>query len=191
METHINYITKLAFLELRRLSHIRPYIDVESAKTLASAFVLSRLDYCNSLFAGLPENKLDKLQRVQNGAARLILKKRKYERVTPLLKQLHWLPVRARIEYKLALLCFKSKHAQSPGYINDLVSPHRSLRSLRSSSSDTLAIPKTKLKNFGDRAFSFSGPTAWNNLPNNIKGCKSLTTFRSQLKTFLFRKYLE
>ena len=106
MDSQINHISKVTYLEIRRLGHLRSYLDIKEASTLASAFILSRLDYCNSLLAGLPNDKLDKLQRIQNSAARLVLRRSKYDHATPMLKELHWLPIRARIriEYnKLAL----------------------------------------------------------------------------------------
>ena len=92
MDTQINYLYKITYLELKRITNIKKSIDIETPKTLVSSFILSRLDYCNSLLAGISKDKLNRLRRVQNSAARLILKVPRSEHITPLLKQLHWLP---------------------------------------------------------------------------------------------------
>ena len=100
MESQLNHVCKLSYLELRRLAHLGPYLNMDSIKKLVSAFVLSRLDYCNSLFAGLSNDKITKLQRIQNTAARLVLKQPKRHHISPLLKDLHWLSIKARIDIK-------------------------------------------------------------------------------------------
>ena len=136
MESQLNHVCKLSYLELRRLAHLRPYLNMDAMKKLVSAFVLSRLDYCNSLFAGLSNDKITKLQRIQNNAARLELKQPKLHHIRPLLKDLHWLPIKARIDYTVALLCFKCLNNNSPVYIKDLIVPYTPARMLRSSSSN-------------------------------------------------------
>lgn len=156
------------------------------------AFVLSRLDYCNALLAGLSEEKINRLQRIQNHAARLVLRKSKREHVTPLLRTLHWLPVRARIDYKLASLCYKCLHCDTmPPYLADLITSYVPQRSLRSQSALLLTVPSVSLKSFGERSFAFTGPKTWNSLPLEIRKSTTLTTFKSKLKTYLFRKYLD
>ena len=103
----MDHVCKRSYLELRRLAHLRPYLNMDAMKKLVSAFVLSRLDYCNSLFAGLSEDKTTKLQRIQNKATRLVLNLPKRHHISPLLKDLQWLLIEAGIDYKVALLCFK------------------------------------------------------------------------------------
>ena len=107
VEMQVNQLRKVLYFQLHRISKIRSFLTVDTANTLAVAFILTRLDYCNSLLAGLPDHKLAKLQRVQNSAARLVLRKPWRESATPLLKILHWLPVKARIEYKVSTLCYQ------------------------------------------------------------------------------------
>ena len=96
----------MAYLEIRRIGSIRQYLSVEATKTLVSSLVLSRLDYCNAVLAGCPQVLLDKIQRVINCSARLIYKASKSVHITPLLFDLHWLPINSRIQYKIALTCF-------------------------------------------------------------------------------------
>ena len=132
MKEHISFICKTAFLEVRRISTIRHYFTDDSTKTLVVSLVLSRIDCCNSLLAGLPLSLVGKLQRVQNCAARLVAHVPPHIHITPVLRHLHWLPVRARISYKTACLCFNAITASTPAYLSDLLhlySPSRSLRS--------------------------------------------------------------
>ena len=93
----------------------------DSVKTLVTSLVLSRLDYYNSLLAGITEQKISKLQKAQNCAARLILGKPRSESATSMLKTLHWLPVKARIEYKISGLCYNTLHSSMPPYLKDLL----------------------------------------------------------------------
>ena len=98
MQKHVSSICCASFLEHRRIASIRPYLSQSAAARLVAAMVISRLDYCNSVFTGLPADHIARLQRVQNNAARLVLqkKKRRRDHITPLLKELHWLPVKFR-----------------------------------------------------------------------------------------------
>ncbi len=155
-----------------------------------SAFVLSRLDYCNSLFAGLPDCLLERLQKAQNHAACIILRKRKFDHAKPLLRQLHWLPVCARVEYKLATLCYRSLHDLSPAYISDLLTLYLPSRSLRSSNAGHLTIPRFHLKKYGGRSVAFVGPSTYNALPQALKKAPTLSAFKAGLKTHLFKLHL-
>jgi len=121
--------------------------------------------------------------------ARLILGGRKYYHVTPLLKELHWLPVEQRIIFKILLLTFKALKSLCPSYISDLLQTYKPTRSLRSSSKNLLVISRSKLKSYGDRAFSAYAPKLWNDIPETIKYSKILNSFKRDLKTYLFKRY--
>ena len=110
------------------------------------AFVTSKLDYCHSLLSGLSQNQIQRLQYVQNSAARLLTGTRKYDSITPILKELHWLPMAERIDFKILLLTFKSLHNMAPIYLRELLSPYIPLRTLRSSSKSSLVIPRCMVK---------------------------------------------
>ncbi|KAK7107751.1 hypothetical protein V1264_015614 [Littorina saxatilis] len=188
MQKHISFVCKCAFFELRKISSVRSFLTLQATVQLVSSLILSRLDYCNSLLAGLPTEELDRLQRVQNSAARLILQKSKKDHVTPLLTTLHWLPMKYRIEYKLALLGYRCFEKSLPPYLSHSLSIYEPSRSLRSSSEKLLRIPKTRTKTFGERTFRYQIPTVWNSLPSSIRDSSSLSSFKTQLKTYLFRK---
>ena len=142
--THISQVTKTAFFHLRNISRIRAYLSLDDAKTLMHAFVFSRIDYCNALFAGLPKKTTDRLQLVENAAARVLTKTKKWEHITPVLKSLHWLPVSYRIDFKIILLVFKALHGLAPSYLSDCVSRYNPDRPLRSSTADLLTVPPLK-----------------------------------------------
>ena len=134
---------------------IRKYLSLDSLLALIHAFITSRLDFCNGLLYGLPKSQIAKLQRVQNAAARLAMTIGKYSHVTQVLQDLHWLPVSARIYFKILILVFKAIHGLSLPYISDLnsVKP-KSSYNLRSNSSLLLEPPKEKmLSTLGDRSF--------------------------------------
>ena len=137
---------------------------------------------------GSPQFILDKFQRVQNCAARLVMKSRKCDHVQPLLRSLHWLPVHLRIDDKISTLCFNTFTNSSPVYIAQLLSVYTPSRHLRSSSDTrTLRISFIKTKSFGQRAFSFTGPTQWNLPPYGLGQSVSSPAFKTALKTHLFR----
>ncbi|XP_037648071.1 uncharacterized protein LOC119501650 [Sebastes umbrosus] len=144
------------------------------------------IDYCNSLLYGISNTSINKLQLVQNAAARLLNHTKSWHHITPVLKDLHWLPVSHRISYKILTLTYKALHQLAPPYLSELLSPYQPQRSLRSTSAGLLSTPKSKLRSFGDRAFSRAAPKLWNSLPKLIRDSDSLTTFQSRLKTHLF-----
>ena len=137
---------------------------------LVHAFIMCRLDNWSSLLYGLPKHLLiHRLQLVQNCAPRLILCGAKHERITPFLRELHWLPLEQRIIFKILLLTFKALNHLSPSYIRDLLQTYKPSRSLRSSTMNLLVTPRLRLKFYGDCAFSVCAPKLWNNLPQNVK----------------------
>ena len=135
LSMQVNQLCKVLYFQLRRISKIRSFQTVDAADTLAVAFILSRLDYCNSPLAGLPDHKLAKLQRIQNSAARFVLRKPRRKsaprREMALLKILHWLPVKARIEYKISTLCYQCLNSVAmPSYLCELFQTYKATRTL-------------------------------------------------------------
>ena len=120
MKQHISSLCRTTFLALRRIASIRPFLSNSSIEKLVASMITSRLDYCNATFAGVADEQIARIQKIQNNAARLILKKSKRDHVTPLLKELHWLPVKYRIQYKLATLAFRHFDGTLPPYLSSL-----------------------------------------------------------------------
>lgn len=183
---HINKVTKTSFFHLRNITKVRPFIRQEDAEKLIHAFITSRLDYCNALFTGLPKKTTERLQLIQNCAARLITKTRRREHITPILATLHWLPVTFRIDFKILLLAYKALNGQGPSYITNSLTNYVPTRTLRSSTAGLLGTTRNSQKKIGDAAFVNYAPKLWNALPKNIREADSLDIFKRQLKTYLF-----
>ena len=171
MTDHISHMCKVIYLELRRLKQASKYLNESSMKKLTSSFILSRLDYCNSLFVNLPTYQLQKLQ---NYAARIIFNKPRKSHVTPLLLDLHWLPIKARIDYKIAMLVYKCLNGLAPPYISKLINIYSPPRSLRSASKNLLEQRVCNYKSIGERSFSFYAPVLWNSLPQFLRVQRSV-----------------
>lgn len=189
MERHVLCQSRNAFIALRSLSRIKQHLSPKCIETLIHAFISSKIDYCNSLYLGVPHCIIDKLQRVQNAAARLITGGRKHDRITPILYKLHWLPVCQRIKFKVLLTVYKAKHGMCPAYISDLIQDHTPSRALRSSDVALLSVPFTRSSYVKERSFAFAAPKLWNSLPLEIRNCNSMNSFKSNLKTFLFKEH--
>ena len=187
LDKHVSSVCKSALFHLRNIAKIRMYLTSESTKTLVHAYVTCRLDNCNSLLLGSPEYIIQKLQRVQNCAARLVAGQPRAAHIRPVLKELHWLPVEQRITFKVLLLTFKALNNLAPPYLSQLIVPYNPTRNLRSASKHLLEVPNVRLKSYGDRAFSVAAPKHWNDIPLDIKLSGSVDVFKSRLKTYLFR----
>ena len=189
LSAQVTSLCQQMFMEIRKISLHRNFLPDDVVTQLMISLVLSKMDYCNSLFINLPQNLLDKLQRVQNCAAKICLRKRKYDHVTPLLKSLHWLPVKERIVYKIATLCHKYFLGTLPFYLSSLLKKPQSTRNLRSSDDRTaLFQPMKNLKSYGERSFEFNGPQIWNALPREIREIECHDSFKRALKHHLFLK---
>jgi hypothetical protein len=140
MEAHVTTVCRSIFMNIRNIRQICSFLDENAVKTLVHATITSRLDYCNSLLIGIPSSQLDRLQRAQNTAARLITHTKRFDHITPVLLELHWLPIRQRIWYKVALLVFKCLHDLAPPYLKSLIQQRAAPRSLRSSTQLLSAI---------------------------------------------------
>ena len=185
-DRHISSVIGSSFYQLRLLSKIKNFLSPKTLEMAVHAFVTSRLDYCNSLYCGISKSQIARLQLVQNAAARFLLKRRKYEHVTPILRSLHWLPICQRIDFKILLFVYKSLHNKAPVYLSELLHSYTPSRRLRSCDHALLVVPRARLKRRGERAFAVAGPRLWNTLPLEIRLAPTLSIFKSLLKTFLF-----
>uniref|UniRef100_A0A8C2F244 Reverse transcriptase domain-containing protein n=1 Tax=Cyprinus carpio TaxID=7962 RepID=A0A8C2F244_CYPCA len=187
---HIATTTRSCRFALYNIRKIRPFLSEQATQLLVQALVLSRLDYCNALLAGLPACTIKPLQLIQNAAARVVFNEPKTAHVTPLLIRLHWLPVAARIKFKVLMLAYKTTTGTAPTYLNSLVQSYAPSRSLRSASERRLVLPSQRGSKSLSRTFSWTAPSWWNDLPISIRTAESLLIFKKHLKTHLFRLHL-
>uniref|UniRef100_A0A3P9JT56 Reverse transcriptase domain-containing protein n=1 Tax=Oryzias latipes TaxID=8090 RepID=A0A3P9JT56_ORYLA len=185
-DKQVSAVVQSSFYHLRLLSKVKPYLPHDTLERVVHAFIFSRLDYCNSLYSGINQSLLHRLQLVQNSAARLLTGTRRRDHITPILRSLHWLPVSFRIDFKILLLVFKCLNGLAPPYLSELLQSHRPRRALRSVDQMLLEVPRTRLVTKGDRAFSVVAPKLWNRLPLSMRSARSLNDFKSLLKTHLF-----
>ena len=186
MSRHISDVCRSSFLSIRRIGCIRPYLSDRATSCLVNSIITSRLDFCNSSLTGITTDQLNRLQRIQNCVARLIMKKRKYDHITPVIYELHWLPLEFRIQYKLAVFAFRHFEDTLPTYLSATLCTYKPARSLRSSTERLLKSPRVNLKSAGERSFHFAAPAVWNSLPYSLRNIHSLPQFKKQLKTHLF-----
>ena len=182
---HISQTCRACFYHIRDLRRIRKSLTLDLAKQIAVAIVSSKLDYCNSLFHKMPEKDIARLQRVQNCLARVVTKTPRFSRSVPILKRLHWLPVKFRIHFKICAITFRTLKENQPAYLTDLLVRPKCSKYLRSTNSNRFVVPRIKTKT-GSRAFSISGPALWNALPVPIRNAKTILTFQTLLKSHLF-----
>jgi len=189
--SHVRRLSGRRFYHLRQMMIVRKSLTQEAAETMVHAFVTSRIDYCNSILYGAIAAHIRPLQNVLNAAARLILRKRKYDRITAAIRdRLHWLPVQQRVEYKMCVLVYNCLHQAAPIYLSELYIPVATFagrRHLRSAVKECLVTSYCRTKNYGQRTFSYCGPAIWNSLPLIARDSSlSLTQFCARLKTEMF-----
>ncbi len=172
---HIAKTARSCRFALHNIRKIRPFLTEHAAQLLVQALVISRLDYCNALLAGLPSNTIKPLQMIQNAAARLVFNKPKRAHVAPLFVSLHWLPVAARIQFKTLMLAYKTTTGSAPTYFHSLLRIYIPSRSLRSASERCLVVPSQRASKSFSRTFSFTIPGWWNDLPAPIRNAGSLS----------------
>ena len=131
-------------MHLYNISKIRCYLDKHSLACIIHAFVTCRVDYGNALLCGYPGSQIQKPQRVQNVAARFINGRRKYDHITPVLKDLHWLPDVQRIHFEVVITVYKVMYNTAPAYLQELIVSYAPSRGLRSQGHNLLCVPFTR-----------------------------------------------
>ena len=190
---HFSKLSQNCFFQLHRLRAIRRSVSREAMLTLAHAFISSRIDFCNSLFLGVSSYLLDRLQSIMNATARLILNIPKFAHISDEIRvNLHWLPVRQRISYKVCFLVPNCLAGAAPKYLSE-VCQSTSLTSgrqhLRSALRNDLLVPRVRTANYGARGFAVSGPRLWNSLPMSVRELYNKPEqFKKALKTFLMQQ---
>ena len=182
LDTHVNKTVSSCYKYIKDLYRARNFLSLKDTEILVNASVTSRLDYCNSLFVNMSESNFYKLQKVQNAAARLVLKKRRRESASDMLKQLHWLPIKLRCVFKTLLIMFKCVH--------NICSNNLSIeyKSYNCRPQDFLLLKTVPAKTkYGKRRFDYYGPRLWNLLPLSIRTEEKLDKFKCEVKTLLFQ----
>ena len=176
------------YFHLKRIKTIRPHLDDATCAKAIHAVISSRLDCNNALLVGLPAKTISRLQIAQNSAARLLSGTNRRQHITPVLKNLHWLPVNERIQFKSLCLMYKAVHLEiSPSYIRSMISLYKTSRQLRSSNDHSrLQVPVSRTITYGQQMFSLTVSRWWNNLSLSLRSM-NFSCFKSNLKTFLFR----
>ena len=164
---------------IRNIAPIRKYLSTDHVKTLVNSIIVAKVDNGNSLLYGISSHNTGRLQKFQNSCARLIFRKSKYDHVSEILNELHWLPAEARPYFKLICYVYKCIHDLAPSYLSELIV-------VRRDHDLSLNVPRRSTM-IGDRAFSSAGPRLWNALPVEIRLCNTFDKFKRQLKHFLFR----
>ena len=185
LSVQISRIVSSRFFHLRQIRAVRRCFPSDAARSLVKAFVVSRLDYCNSIYVGLTKSETNRLQTVYNAAARLIFGASRFSHITPLPRdRLHWLRCTERIQYKLCKTVFKALHGMASEFLTELCTPvvvGEKRAALRSASTlhGLLNIPRRTFNtNFGYRAFTVAGHAAWNSLPTNIRTTSTIESSR-------------
>jgi len=159
----INKVVSSCYYHIRHLRQVSHCLGQDVMKKLASAFILSRLDYCNSILAALSKSIIATRQHVQNAAACMVLNLRRHDSIPDGLRQLHWLPFESRFLFKLCLTMHLIHTGRCLSYISDtvqLIADHASRTGLHSASTTRYILPRLRTV-FGEHAFSFSGPRVW------------------------------
>ena len=193
MSTQISKTIQMCFTSLRQIRSLKGCLTMDSLKTLASALVSNLIAYSNMALVSLPKVATQSIQSIVNTTARLITGVRKYDHISPVLKELHWLKIDERIDYKIALQMYKCLSNEGSGYLTRDLVPVANLpkkQRLKSAKSKDVVPNKQKLESLGLRRFSVSGPRLWNNLPNSLKSSSSTKSFCRSLKTYLFNNSL-
>lgn len=186
--TQIQQVVCTANYHMKNLSYVKKYIDESQMLTLIHNHIISRLDYCNSLYYGLPNYLLRKLQLVMNRAARLVKGLSRRDRITPALIDLHWLPIKARIEFKICVMVYQALKSGSPRYIRELLTDfHVNTNVTLRHSTEEYRLAEPRFNNeYGRRAFSRIAPRLFNRLPLDVRQAENVEIFKKKLKTYLF-----
>ena len=190
MSEHIARVCRNCYYQLRQIRRIKRSLTANSITLLVLASVHSRLDYCNSVLYSLPWSRLQLLQSVLNSAARLIRGLKRFDHISPVLIELHWLPYPQRVKYKVCMLMFKCLKGLAPAYLVAFCTKGSAVSgrsALRSAVRGDLVVPSHRT-DWGLRAFAVAGPSCWNELPVELRDLTvSPATFAKHLKTHLFR----
>ena len=197
MDVHVGRVTRSCFYQLRQIRTIRQSLSDNATRTLIHSFVVIRVDYCNSVLSGITAVQTERVQRILNAAARLVLRIPKFEPVSALIRDsLHWLPAAQRIKFKILLLVANCINQRAPLYLQELcvlVSAVPGRRHLRSADQLCLVVNRCRLSSMQKRGFAVAGPMAWNDLPaaTRVSIAGNSNSSKIVIKTYLFNTVMK
>lgn len=188
-DEQVKAVCRVGYAQLKALSKIKPFVDRASLETIVHTLITTRIDYCNALHYGASQSTLQKLQLLQNSCARLLSGAKRHEHVTPILFELHWLPVKERVAFKTFVMIYNCLQHRGPSYLSELIHPHQPVRPMRHHDNLLLEVPFTRCNYLYTTCFTCYAPRLWNSLPYSIRSVNSLDVFKQRLKTHLFILY--
>ena len=177
----INMVLRQSYRYISDIGKVKKFLSSNDLRSLIQAVIISRIDNCNSLYYGIQESELNRLQCLQNSCARLIYGRRKHDHVSDIFIELHWLPVKQRVIFKILLFVFKVFVGMSPLYLETCFT-------VVDRDNRILLVPRVCTA-YGDRAFSNSAPRLWNALPDQLRKAETLNFFKAHLKHHLFTNF--
>ena len=178
LDYHSSNVGKSTYFHLRNIGSIRNIIYNDACTQLIHYLVTVRLDYCNYVLYGLPNNSLYHLQKIQNTAAKIVALLPIFSHISTTLFDLYWLPIRYRITFKMCILIYQAYHGTAPSYLCDFIVPYVNTRSRRSNDKCLIInLCKPRLKFYGERCIKYAGPQEWNNLLIHIRKNSSISIF--------------
>ena len=177
MKAQVSQIAKSCYHQIRNIGQIRSSITDDACNTLVYVLVTARLDYANALLYVLPHTTLQRFQRVQNCAARLVSL---LENTTT---SRQYCDICVRLTYKVRLFAYSVMHDQAPCYLAELLSRRQPNRRLRSASLPLLTLPASQTVTHGDRRFAVAAAALWNGLPDSVRTAKTQLQYKTLLKT--------
>ena len=195
LDAHISNICRRAHFHLRNIGRIRMLFSFEASSQLIHTLITTTLDYCNGILFNLPKNKIERLQRIQNQAARMLKRIPGRNHITSVLKDLHWLRINEKIEFKILILTHRAFYETGPMYLSELIKKHLTLLIELEGAKDhcLLSIPpisKMCANSYFERSFSYSAPFLWNRLDMSIR-MLDFDHFKSRIETELYLRYFE
>ena len=185
-KTHITKVCGTSYSTLKNIARIHSLLTPETAKIIVQGLVINKLDYCNALLLGTSGHQLSRLQMTQNMGCRVISSLKKHDHVSNAMKELHWLKVQEWIQYKVLVTMYQCVNGLAPSFLTNLLDMTR--KHLRSDTQGKLPIPHCSLSQVCNSSIRYAGPRLWNELPQHLWSANSLGTFKSLLKTHLFKK---
>ena len=180
-DDHIAATVASCMSRLGQISHVKHCLDKCTLIIIINTLVFSKLFYCSSVWSNTSQSNIAKVQAVQNFARRIVSGSKKYDHVTPILKQLNWLPVKQHMYYRDSIVAFKFMNGLAPGYLSDQFIKRSSISTCQTRNSQLLNIPLFKTAT-GQRTFYYRMVSLWNALPQNIKLSQSLAHFKTLMR---------